>query len=105
MRITPHIVVRDAARAAEWYAQALGAEERSRIPLPSGKLMSVELRFGDSTVMIADVLGPTATARSPTPLATDGASPSTCATSPTTRSCARPRKRSANSGRRRRLTE
>jgi PhnB protein len=30
--ITPHIVVRDAARAAEWYAEALGAEERNRIP-------------------------------------------------------------------------
>jgi PhnB protein len=54
MRITPHIVVRDAARAAEWYAQALGAEELSRISLPGGKLMSVELRLGASTVMIAD---------------------------------------------------
>jgi PhnB protein len=54
MRITPHLVVRDAARAAEWYALALGAEERSRIPLPSGKLLSVELSIGDSTVMIAD---------------------------------------------------
>jgi PhnB protein len=54
MRITPHLVVRDAARAAEWYARALGAEERSRIPLPSGKLLSVELSLGDSTVMIAD---------------------------------------------------
>jgi PhnB protein len=52
--ITPHIVVRDAARAAEWYREALGAEERSRIPVPGGKLMSVELRFGDSAVMIAD---------------------------------------------------
>jgi PhnB protein len=54
VNITPHIVVRDAARAAAWYAQALGAEERSRIPLPGGKLMSVELAFGDSTVMVAD---------------------------------------------------
>ena len=52
--ITPHIVVRDAARAAEWYAEALGAEERSRIPVPGGKLMSVELWFGDSAVMVAD---------------------------------------------------
>jgi PhnB protein len=52
--ITPHIVVRDAARAAEWYKEALGAEERSRIPLPGGKLMSVELWFGDSAVMVAD---------------------------------------------------
>ena len=54
MNITPHIVVRDAERAVAWYAQALGAEERSRIPLPGGRLMSVELAFGDSTVMVAD---------------------------------------------------
>jgi PhnB protein len=52
--ITPHIVVRDAARAVDWYKQALGAEERSRIPVSGGKLMSVELWFGDSPVMIAD---------------------------------------------------
>jgi PhnB protein len=52
--ITPHIVVRDAARASEWYQGALGAEERSRVPLPNGKVMIVELRFGDSAVMIAD---------------------------------------------------
>jgi PhnB protein len=52
--ITPHIVVRDAARAAEWYAEALGAQERSRIPLPDGRLMTVELWFDDSPVMVAD---------------------------------------------------
>lgn len=52
--ITPHIVVRDAARAVEWYQEALGAKERSRLPVPGGKLMQVELRFGDSTVMVAD---------------------------------------------------
>jgi PhnB protein len=52
--LTPHLVVRDAARAAEWYAQALGAEERGRIEVPGGKLMQVELRFGDATDMLAD---------------------------------------------------
>jgi PhnB protein len=46
--------MRNAARAAEWYADALGAEERSRIPVSGGKLMSVELWFGDSAVMVAD---------------------------------------------------
>jgi PhnB protein len=45
--IIPHIVVRDAARAAEWYIEALGAEERSRIPVPGDKLMSVELYVED----------------------------------------------------------
>lgn len=52
--ITPHIVVRDAARAAAWYEEAFGAHERGRIPVPGGKFIEIELRFGDSTVMIAD---------------------------------------------------
>lgn len=52
--VTPHIVVRGAARAAEWYGEALGAVEKERVPVPGGKLMSVELWFGDSAVMVAD---------------------------------------------------
>jgi PhnB protein len=52
--ITPHLVVRDAARAAEWYKASLGAEERGRIPVPGGKFMQIELWFGDSAVMLAD---------------------------------------------------
>lgn len=52
--LTPHLVVRDVVRAAQWYAEALGAEEKSRVPLPGGKVMTIELAFGDSTVMIAD---------------------------------------------------
>jgi PhnB protein len=62
--VTPHIVVNDAAAASAWYAQALGARERQRIALPSGKVMSLELRFGALPVMVADefpemgVLGP-----------------------------------------------
>jgi PhnB protein len=52
--ITPHIVVREAVQAAEWYKKALGAEERGRIPLPGGKFMQIELWFGDSAVMLAD---------------------------------------------------
>ena len=45
--ITPHIVVHDAPRAVDWYSSVLGAEERLRIPVPDGRLMSVEPRFGD----------------------------------------------------------
>jgi PhnB protein len=52
--ITAHLVVRGAAEAAAWYARALGAEERGRIEVPGGKLMQVELWFGDSPVMLAD---------------------------------------------------
>ena len=52
--ITPHLVVQDAGRAADWYRAALGAEERGRIEVPGGKLLQVELAFGDATVMLAD---------------------------------------------------
>jgi len=54
MHVNPHIVVRGAAEAAEFYARAFGAQERRRVPVPDGRLMSVELRLGDSTVMLAD---------------------------------------------------
>ena len=52
--VTPHIVVRDAARAAEWYERALGARVGARVPVPDGRFMQIELDFGDSRVMIAD---------------------------------------------------
>jgi PhnB protein len=52
--VTSHIVVREAAKAADWYARALGAEIGRRIQVPDGRFMQIELRFGDSQVMIAD---------------------------------------------------
>jgi PhnB protein len=52
--VTPHIVVREAGRAADWYTRALGAEIGRRIQVPDGRYMQIELRFGDSHVMIAD---------------------------------------------------
>lgn len=54
MAITPHIVVQGAERAVTFYRDAFGAEEVSRIPLPDGRLMSVELRIGDSSLHVAD---------------------------------------------------
>jgi PhnB protein len=52
MKITPHIVVPDAAAASGWYARAFGAEELSRVPLPGNRTMTVELRFGDTSVHV-----------------------------------------------------
>jgi uncharacterized glyoxalase superfamily protein PhnB len=54
MVITPHIVVQGADRAATFYRAAFGAEELARIPTPDGRLMSVELRIGDSRLHLAD---------------------------------------------------
>ena len=52
--ITTHIIVAGAARAAQWYTTVLGAEERSRITLPDGRLIHLELWFGPSAMMVAD---------------------------------------------------
>lgn len=52
MKITAHLVVPDAAEAARWYVAAFDAVETSRIPLPGGRVMSVEMRLGDSVVHI-----------------------------------------------------
>jgi len=53
MNVEPHIVVTDADAAAAWYARAFGAEERSRVPLPGGRVMTIELAIGDSTLHVA----------------------------------------------------
>jgi PhnB protein len=52
--LTPHIVVRGADRAANFYREAFGAEETERIPIPDGRLMSLQMRIGDRSVHIAD---------------------------------------------------
>ena len=54
MQITPHLVVQGAERAAAFYRDAFGAQELSRIPTPDGRLMSVQLRIGDSLMHLAD---------------------------------------------------
>ena len=54
MAIVPHIVVQGAGRAAAFYAEAFGAQEVSRIPVPDGRLMSVQLRIGGGLLHLAD---------------------------------------------------
>ena len=54
MPITPHIVVQGADRAAAFYRDAFGAEELDRIPVPDGRLMSVQLRIGGGLLYLAD---------------------------------------------------
>src|SRR4029453_11323977 len=54
MSITAHIVVQGAERAAAFYRDAFAAEEVDRIPVPDGRLMSVQLRIGNSRLHLAD---------------------------------------------------
>jgi PhnB protein len=55
MELSAHIVVPDASAAAAWYEQAFGARERSRIPLPGGTVMVVEVEFGGPIVLQLNV--------------------------------------------------
>ena len=52
--LTCHLVTRNPDAAAAWYGSVLDAEETSRITLPGGQVLTIELRFGDSTLSIAD---------------------------------------------------
>src|ERR687887_572964 len=53
--INPYLVVRNAARAIEFYKKAFGAEERFRMHGPDGKtIMHADLKIGDSVFMLTE---------------------------------------------------
>lgn len=61
--VTPHLFVKDAAKAIDFYKKALAAEELARMPGPDGKtLLHGAIRIGNSTVFVADPFGPGAKA-------------------------------------------
>ena len=51
--VTPHLVVKGAAQAIDFYKQAFGAEELNRHEM-GGAIMHASLRIGDSIVMLND---------------------------------------------------
>lgn len=52
--VSPHLVVKDAGAAIDFYTKAFGAKEMYRMPGPDGKsVMHAEIRIGDSPVMLA----------------------------------------------------
>jgi PhnB protein len=71
--VTPYLIVKDAARAIDFYARALGATEVLRLAEPQGRIGHAELRVGDSIVMLADEF-PEVQALSPATLGGPGVS-------------------------------
>ena len=52
---TPHLVVKGAAKAIQFYKKAFGAKELSRLPGPDGQtIMHAELQIGDSRIFLND---------------------------------------------------
>lgn len=52
--VTPHLIIKGAARAIEFYKQAFGAEEVCLLNGPGGSVMHAQIKIGDSVLMIAD---------------------------------------------------
>ncbi len=61
---TPYLIIKDAARAIEFYKKAFGATEIMRMAEPSGKVTHAEIKIGNSPIMLADEF-PEMGARSP----------------------------------------
>lgn len=52
--ITPHLVVRNAAEAIDFYIKAFGAQVKGDHRTPDGKVMHAELKVGNSMIFLAD---------------------------------------------------
>ena len=62
--VTPHLVVRGAAQAIEFYKKAFGAQELMRMEGPGGLIGHAEIKIGDSIIFLADEF-PQAPCKSP----------------------------------------
>jgi PhnB protein len=52
--ITPHLVVRNAPAAIDFYCKALGFTEVMRMPMPNGKILHCSLSLGSQQIMLCD---------------------------------------------------
>ena len=52
--VTPHLCMKGAADAIEFYKKAFGAKELLRLAGPAGTIGHAEVKIGDSVIMLAD---------------------------------------------------
>jgi len=52
--VTPHLICAGAASAIDFYKEAFGATEVTRLPGANGKLMHAMIKIGDSSIMLAE---------------------------------------------------
>jgi PhnB protein len=62
--VTPYLIVRDGAKALDFYKRAFGATEIYRLAAPDGKVLHAEMQVGNARFMLADEV-PQIGARSP----------------------------------------
>ena len=64
--VTPHLTVKGAAQAIEFYKKAFGATEPRVMADPNGVVMHAEIRIGDSAVYLNDEIIPMGAKSPPT---------------------------------------
>jgi len=52
--VTPYLIIKDAAKAIDFYKAAFGATELFRMADGSGKIGHAEIKIGDSPIMLAE---------------------------------------------------
>lgn len=52
--VTPYLVIKNAAKAIDYYKKVFGATEVVRMDGPNGTVGHAELQIGDSRIMVAD---------------------------------------------------
>jgi PhnB protein len=53
-QVSPYLIVRDAAKAIDYYKKVFGAREVIRVDSPGNKVGHAELKIGSSSIMITD---------------------------------------------------
>ena len=56
--VTPHLLVRSAEQALDFYKRAFGAKELFRSKLPYGDGLHIHMRIGETMVMLTDEMPP-----------------------------------------------
>lgn len=52
--ITPHIIIKNATKAIEFYKKAFGAEVVSALNTPDGRIMHADIKIGNSHLFLCD---------------------------------------------------
>ena len=52
--VTPYLVIRDAERALEFYAEVFGAKQVLRLDYPDGKIAHAEMKIGEGHIMLSE---------------------------------------------------
>jgi len=55
--LVPICVIKDAAKAIDFYKKVFSAEEKARYGGPDGVVMHAELKLGDSVLMLGEAVG------------------------------------------------